>query len=126
MTSTTISGAELKVQLTGLGLTPVWFAERLQVTPRTVVRWFGCDSIPRYAAVELDRVREATAEAMHHMISAGRIHGTVYTQRTDPPGVQELNTLPAAWHRALTFRVLEILRNDGRDVAVAYTPKQAS
>ena len=119
-----MSGAELKVQLTGLGLTPVWFAHQLGVTPRTVIRWFDAELVPAYAAAELGRVSAMTDDAVSAMIReiADDINwggdGVIRTERTD---VQKLNTLPATWRRALAFRVLNYLRHHDYRVTVAYT-----
>jgi hypothetical protein len=44
----TMSGAEMKTVLDGLGLTSTWFAEYVGVASRTVARWFdGADIPPR-------------------------------------------------------------------------------
>jgi len=111
-----MSGAELKVQLTGLGLPPSWLAEQLGVTMRTVVRWFDIDEVPASAIHEIEQVSALTLDEMRRMLSEID-GGVVHTLRTDddsPDG------LPASWHRALTFRVLEHLHASGTDVAVAY------
>ena len=123
-----MTGAELKVQLTGLGLTPQWLADRLNVTKRTILRWFDLDEAPPEAVAEIERITAVTVAEMGRLIfTAGRsaAGGTavVHTRRTE--GVQELNTLPASWHRALTFRVLERVRAQGVKVSVGYSDPKA-
>lgn len=111
-----MSGAELKVQLTGLGLTPAWLAEQLDITTRTVIRWCALDQVPAKAVAEIDKINAETNLEMNRTYQAMLADGVLRTQRVDHPG-----HLPAAWHRALTFRVLEHVRNEGLiHVAVAY------
>ena len=115
-----MTGAELKVQLTGLGLPLVWLADRLGVSKRTILRWYDRDKVPAIAVMEIDRVAAITSDEMSRVIYAME-NGVVHTQRTDAEGVAECNTLPASWHRALTFRVLEHIRSQGVDASVAYS-----
>lgn len=111
-----MSGAELKVQLAGLGLTPVWLAEQLDIATRTVHRWCGQDRVPARAVAEIDKVIAETNLEMNRTYQAMLVDGVLRTQRIDTPG-----HLPATWHRALTFRVLEHVRNEGlMHVEVAY------
>lgn len=113
-----MSGAELKVQLAGLGLTPVWLAEQLGTATRTVHRWCGRDRVPAKAIAVIDEVNDMTTTEMHRVYQAMLTDGVLRTYRRDYPGS---GRLPATWHRALTFRVLEHIRNEGRiDVTVAY------
>lgn len=135
MTVQAVSGAELKVQLTGLGLTPAWFAHRLQVTTRTVIRWFHARTIPEYAALELAQLLQLANHQVREAIvnmdrgdgrsrgPYGDLNGTLRTVRTNT--VQDLNTLPATWHRCITFRALWLLRNGGATVTVGYLEHSA-
>lgn len=116
----TLTGSELKVMLGGLGLPPSWFAKRMGVAMRTVVRWFDEDGpISPRAEDELERINTETLREMRKMVAkADRVKGTVVlrTYRTDG----DIDGWPATWHRALTFRVLEHLRAQGRTVRVEY------
>jgi hypothetical protein len=120
--SDTMSGAELKVHLTGLGLTPAWLAHQLGVTTRTVIRWCGLDEVPDRAAVEVEKVTAITSAEMNRLYQAMQADGVMHTQYADQDAgtVQRLNTLPASWHRALTFRVLQYVRKNGSDASVSY------
>jgi hypothetical protein len=112
-----VSGPELKTSLQGLGISPAWFAERVGVSMRTVVRWFDLDVIPLRAATELDRILDSTVSEMHQVLSRSQASGDVLTYRTDkdtPDG------FPASWHRALTFRVLDHVKAGGGRVSVKY------
>lgn len=127
MTDRPMSGAELKVQLTGLGLSPGWLADRLKVTTRTVIRWFDVDEVPARAVAEMELMATIASQEISRIIHDATHNGVVYTERTgqDVGGVAKCNTpLPASWHRALTFRALEHVRENthfGNDVKVAYT-----
>lgn len=117
-----MTGAELKVQLTGLGLHPQWLADQLKVTKRTILRWLDLDEVPPEAIAEIDRVTAVTFNEMGRLMHSMR-DGVIYTRRTE--SVQNLNTFPAAWHRALTFRAVERVRSQGVPVTVAYSdPKE--
>lgn len=111
-----MTGAELKVSLQGFGVSPGWFGKRCGVTMRTVVRWFDLDEIPERAVAELKLLSAETLAEMRAMIGADNT-AILRTYRTD-------NDIwgghPASWHRALTFRVLEHLRAQGREVRVEY------
>ena len=120
--TTTMTGALLKVTLNGLGVAPSWFAERMGVTMRTVVRWFDGDPIPATVAPELEQLCERTVDEMRNMVEATEPDddGTVVlrTYRTDQRfGSEEW---PASWHRMLTFRVAEHFRAQGNTVVVEY------
>jgi len=117
-----MSGSELKVQLTGLGLSPAWLADRLKVTTRTVIRWFDIDEVPARVIAEIELMSAITSKEIDRMIHDATHGGVVYTKRTDQVavGVAKRNTLPASWHRALTFRALEHVRSRGADTTVAY------
>jgi hypothetical protein len=127
----TVTGSELKLTLQALGLTAPWFANRMSVTMRTVVRWFDSDVVPAKAADEMQRLQEMTLQAMRNMLvyAGDREPVTLSTYRTDEEFVQfyELSNqiLPASWHRALTFRVVEHLRASGRTVTVIYNGKES-
>ena len=120
--SRVMSGAELKVQLTGLGLTTTWLADQLHITTRTVIRWCELDAVPARAVAKIDQVSSLTSEEMNRIYYAMRTDGVVRTQRTDQDAgsVQKSNHLPASWHRALTYRVLQHVRSQGSDPSVSY------
>lgn len=125
MSDKTISGPELKTTLTGLGLTPKWFAGRLSISMRTVVRWFDQEKIPEYAARELEQVYSLTRTEMDNVLAEWRTTGAVRTFRrncdiTPQHQIPSECAVPASWHRALTFRVVEQLRYDGEHVVVGY------
>ena len=114
---TTISGPEMKCTLQGLGIPPSWFADRVGVTMRTVVRWFDVDAVPDRAAAELATLNRRTLTEMHQVLSRSQDNGVVSTYRTDK---DISDGLPASWHRALTFRVLDHLRSNDLPVSVRY------
>lgn len=116
----TISGAMLKTTLGGLGLPPSWFASCMDVTMRTVVRWFDGDSIHPDVEEELELLCNRTLTEMRRMLKAvdtsnGKV--ALRTYRTDEEFRSEW---PASWHRQLTFRVMEHLRAQGKTVTVEY------
>ena len=114
-----MSGAEMKVRLTGLGLTPGWLAEQIGVTMRTVLRWFEEDVVPARAAAAVGTISEITDSEVAKMTQIGRMSGVIHTRRTDA-GVAERNTLTATWQRHATFRALNNLRHQGVPVKVEY------
>jgi hypothetical protein len=116
----TMSGAELKVILTGLGLTPAWLAEQLHVTSRTILRWMDDQTIPARAVAVIETVSEVTDKEIEKIAKTARIAGVLYTRRTDDEGVAERNTLSANWHRHATFRALNSLHDSGTPVKVEY------
>ena len=120
MTGKAMSGAELKVQLTGLGLTPAWLADQLHVTPRTILRWMDDPAIPAKAVAVIEAVCEVTDREIEKIMQTARIEGVIHTRRTDDGGVAERNTLSATWHRHATFRALKDLRASGTPVKVEY------
>lgn len=111
-----MSGAELKVHMTGLGLTSQWLATRTGANVRTVLRWYDTDRVPAEAVAAIDAVTEHTTQEMTRLAHHA---GPLRTHRTDLR-CSELNTLPASWHRALTYRVLEYRRSHGVPTAVTY------
>jgi hypothetical protein len=115
-----MSGAELKVVLTGLGLTPAWLADQLHVTSRTILRWMDQDVVPVKAVAVIETVSEVTDREIEKITQTARIAGVLYTRRTDDESVAERNTLSATWHRHATFRALNDLRSKGTTVAVEY------
>ena len=115
----TMSGAELKVRLTGLGLTPAWLADHLNVTSRTILRWLDQDEVPAKAVAAIKAASEVTDKEIEKITHTGYVAGVIYTRRTDD-GVAERNTLTATWHRHATFRALNDLRSQGVPVIVAY------
>lgn len=115
-----MSGAELKVMLTGLGLTPQWLAHQLDITHRTILRWFDLDTVPTKAVKIIEAVCEVTDKEMEKITHAAQIGGVIYTRRTDDESVAERNTLSANWHRHLAFRALNSLRDSGVPVTVEY------
>lgn len=124
MTAPTVAltGPMLKVTLNGLGLSPNWFAKRMGVTMRTVVRWFDGDKIPSKVTSEIDSLCERTVDEMRTMVDETSAdedgHVTLRTYRTD----EEFRDpeWPASWHRMLTFRVMEHFRAQGNTVSVEY------
>jgi hypothetical protein len=130
MSEKLVTGSELKLTLQALGLTAPWFANRMSVTMRTVVRWFDSDVVPVKAGAEMQRLQDMTLQTMKNMVrdAGDREPVTLSTYRTDEEFVQfyELSNqiLPASWHRALTFRVVEHLRASGRTVTVVYNGKE--
>jgi len=120
MNDTEMSGAELKVMLTGLGLTPAWLAEKLHVTSRTILRWMDQDVVPAKAVTAIETISEITDKEIEKITLAAQMGGVIHTRRTEE-GVAERNTpLPATWHRHLTFRALNGLRSSGTPVKVEY------
>ena len=111
-----MSGAELKVQMTGLGLPSIWLATRLGVYTRTVIRWYEADRIPAKAVAEIEAITRLTNAEMHLQLSYLNADGVLRTERANREGTD----LPASWHRALTFRVLDYARSKGLPVEVAY------
>jgi hypothetical protein len=125
MTSTTadsLTGAALKVALSGLGLPPTWFAQRMNVTMRTVVRWFDGGPIPPEVGPELEKLSELTVAEMLKMVEA--VDDTqdpivLKTYRVD----REFKTKqgwPAEWHRQLCFRVKDHFESEGRAVTIEF------
>lgn len=120
MTDRTMSGAELKVILTGLGLTPAWLANQLHVTSRTILRWMDDAAVPSKVVAVIEAVCEVTDKEIEKITHTARIAGVLYARRTDDEGVAECNTLPATWHRHAAFRALNDLRNGDTPVKVEY------
>lgn len=123
-----MTGAELKVTLEGLGISPGWFAARLGISMRTVVRWFDLPTLDEAAHTELRLLEEKTVAEMVSML--GKIKEgkpiRLKTYRTDKEYRSKM-AWPASWHRSLTFRVLEHLRAQGEDVSVVYaTPRKSA
>lgn len=115
-----MTGAELKVHLTGLGLSPLWLAERLGIATRTVIRWFDLDKVPDRAVEQIDVITAVTNEEIQRVFETAERTGVVRTQRVDTDDVAICNTLPAAWHRALTYRAILALRAGGTVFTVGY------
>lgn len=125
MSDKAISGPELKTTLTGLGLTPKWFAGYLNISMRTVVRWLDQERIPEYAAKELELIHAVTRTEMIDVLTRGISSGVLRTFRrnsdvTSDHGLPAEYSLPASWHRALTFRAVEELRARGDKITVDY------
>lgn len=126
----TMSGAELKTRLGGLGLPPSWFADRLNVTMRTVVRWFDSPSVAPEVIDELEALSSTAVDEMRRMLKRVKeIDNEIIlsTYRTDEEYLTEQPDLPkgcapwpASWHRQLTFRVMEHLQAQGHTVVVRY------
>lgn len=119
-----MTGAELKVALQALGLPPSWFAEHMRVTMRTVVRWFDGTAVSSDIAVAVDALSDQALAEMRKMVkAAGNADPvTLHTYRTDGEFKAEWpdTDKPASWHRALTFRVMEHLKAEGKIVNVEY------
>jgi hypothetical protein len=125
----TLSGAQLKVTLNGLGLPPSFFAEKLGVTMRTVVRWFDGDTVPPSAVECLDNLVDRTAKKIDEIVAKAKVPSeglmfsqpvTLRTYRTDGNIGTRDGKWPATWHRLVTFRAMERLWDQGRDVTVEY------
>lgn len=112
-----MSGAELKVRLTGLGLTPAWLAEQLDITTRTVIRWCGQDRVPAKVVAVMDEINDMTDTEMNRIYQEMLADGMLRTYRRNYPGS---GRLPATWHRALTFRVLDHARRQHINCTVGY------
>jgi hypothetical protein len=119
----TMTGADLKVALGGLGIPPSWFASRMNVTMRTVVRWFDGEQVSSDVIDKVDFLCDRTEKEMRKMLSGAResVDGAVILQtyRTDEEFESQIGW-PASWHRMLTFRVREHLEAQGKAVTVEY------
>lgn len=112
-----ITPAELRSLIDWMGLTRAWFAERLHVQERTVVRW--CDGetpIPEKAAVEIVSLWNQAAQRILSLTSAAVASSadgavTLKTFRVDSEyhKVVDSDEFPASWHRALTCRAMDHL-----------------
>jgi hypothetical protein len=122
----TMSGSELKVLLGGLGVPPSWLAARLEVTMRTVVRWFDCDAVSVDVMLAIDGLRRAAEEETMRLLKGIDRRKTVITLttfRTDDEYLGHPSNpdhLPATWHRQVVFRLMEQLRGEGKTVTVQY------
>lgn len=117
-----LTGAELKVALSGLGLPPTWFANRVGVTMRTVVRWFDGGPIPAEVVDEVSKLSELTVAEMVKMVQAvddSQVPIVLQTYRVDKEFKSKQNW-PAEWHRQLTFRVKEHFEAEGHNVTIEY------
>ena len=110
-----MTAAEMRVVREHLGLTRLWLAQHLAVAERTVARWEDDVSpIPDGVRVEIERVEQATADAVTIIIEA-------YEDMRDPTEVPLLTyrtdedyrahhpevAWPASWHRAVCGRVAD-------------------
>jgi len=116
-----MTGATLKTTLSALGIPPSWFAKKMGVTMRTVVRWFDSDVVSGKVADQLEALEQLTLERMREMVKEAKPTkqmGLIQleTYRTDA----DIDGMPATWHRALTFRVMEHFRMQGKTVKVEY------
>lgn len=112
-----ITPAELRSLIDWMGLTRAWFAERLHVQERTVVRW--CDGetpIPEKAAVEIVSLWNQAAQRILSLTSAAVASSadgavTLKTFRVDSEYHKAVDSdeFPASWHRALTCRAMDHL-----------------
>jgi hypothetical protein len=126
-----MSGAEFKTILGALGLPPSWFAGKMDVTMRTVVRWFDGDEVSSAVEAEIAELEATTLEMMREVMantvtSRGGV-AMLHTYRTDEEFMgpyfvdDEFNgNMPASWHRQLVFRVMEHLKAQGKTVSVEY------
>jgi hypothetical protein len=120
----TMSGAEMKTVLDGLGLTSTWFAEYVGVASRTVARWFdGADIPPRVVDI-LRALDMFTANEVVQTCTQARDSGdfVLKTYRTDDEafGARSDYAMPASWFRLVTYRALDHLRSNGYTVRVEY------
>jgi hypothetical protein len=118
-----MTGADLKVALGGLGIPPSWFAAKMNVTMRTVVRWFDGGQVSPDVVRQVDFLCDRTEKEMRKLLSGAResARGAVILQtyRTDEEFESQIGW-PASWHRMLTFRVKEHLEAQGNTVVVKY------
>lgn len=117
-----MNGPELKVRLGGLGLPPSWFAERMNVTMRTVVRWFDGEDVAPNVTAELTKLSNLTIDEMRKQLAKipdGPDSVTLKTYRTDDEFKSKIGW-PASWHRALTFRLVEHFEAQDKTVKVEY------
>lgn len=116
-----MNGCELKVRLGGLGLPPSWFATRMNVTMRTVVRWFNSDVVEPAVGDEIEKLSDLTVKEMLKMLNRVPDEGPVVlkTYRTDKEFTSKHNW-PASWHRLLTARLREHLEAQERVVRMEY------
>lgn len=113
----TVQPAELRSLIDWMGLTRMWFANRLGVTERTVVRWAdGQATIPEEAGVELVKLWNKAADQIGTIVAAGVAAAsdgvvTLKTFRVDKEyhAAVESDEFPAGWHRALTCRAMDHL-----------------
>jgi hypothetical protein len=119
----TMTGADLKTVLGGLGIPPSWFASQMNVTMRTVVRWFDGDQVSSDVIAKVEFLCDRTEKEMRKMLSGSRESDdgvvTLQTYRTDDEFTSTLNW-PASWHRMLVFRLREHLEAQGKTVTVEY------
>ena len=112
-----VTRAELRALIDWMGLTRIWFANRLGITERTVVRWIdGGTQIPEEAGVELVKLWNKAADQIGVIVAAGvaaAVDGvvTLKTFRVDKEyhAAVGSNEFPAGWHRALTCRAMDHL-----------------
>lgn len=119
-----ITPAELRSLIDWMGLTRAWFANRLGVQERTVVRW--CDGkapIPEKAAVEIVKLWNHAVQLIVGMSKAATENaerGTVVlkTFRVDSEYHKAVDSeeFPASWHRALVCRTMDHLLMNTRYV----------
>lgn len=117
-----MSGAELKVRLTGLGLTPGWLADHIGISVRTVHRWCNDPVVPYAAAAAVWMISQRSNKELGRLIEQAHTTGVIRTQRTDrniPPEQAALH-LPAAWHRAIASKALDHARTAGITVTVSH------
>lgn len=129
-----MSSAEFKCLREYLGLTPEWCASYFKVKERAIHRWSGDDlAVPQKVAEQMRRIAEDTDQYVGELARNG--DGRVLTYRTDEHFLasrsdtalpkrhrQFASTFPAAWHRAVAARVLQV--QPGSTIAfAAATPK---
>lgn len=130
-TTKTMSGAELKVALGGLGLAPGWFADYLDVTMRTVVRWFDGPVVEPRVASAVEKLEELTLAEMKKMVEdvESSLASDPYCEETSPIVLRTYRVdrefknkrgWPAEWHRSLVFRVREHFESQDYNVTVEY------
>ena len=129
---TTVTGAELKTTLEGLGIPAPWFAEYVGVSGRSVFRWFDGTPIPQRITDELARLHVYTADEVARVCSQvldgveqmhpGDSTVVLNTYRTDDEafGAKSDLALPASWFRNVAFRAMEHLRANGYVVRIEY------
>lgn len=102
--------AELRVVREALGLTGDWLAAHLGVSPRTVRHWeAGRYAIPDGVRLELERMEAVAAgvveEGVKRLRDAPEPTLAVYASDEDVRAAHADSPWPAAWHRAVAYRI---------------------
>lgn len=104
--------AEFRVASEWLGLDIDAVAALLEVSPRTVARWsYGHKEVPDGVAAEVASWLGETAAAVEACVARLRLDPapamTVYRTDEEYRQAEPDSSMPAAWHRALAWRVAQ-------------------